>query len=430
MAVGGAVVATSAAFMCYVSVVDEALHNYNLARMVELIGDDDPRRKARFEVLTRKDDDLIQAASIGRVIGFMIHYAAWVVLIGTEFGSFLLLDLAEAAVLSVVSAILLTVIAPPLLIRKRYEETLLRLMPGFRLAALPLRPVTMIGSVFRRMGARIEGAGPEAKPQESFHNDLADRLEEGAMEGVVDDEQREMIHNVVELGNTPAAKAMIPRTDMVCANLDEGLAAALRLSVERGHARVPVYQGSRDHIVGILMVRDLTGYIGRSDSLPELKAVMRPPRYWPESITLADLLEQMRRERLSIGVLVDEHGGTAGLITLEDILEEIVGDIRDEFDRDETKKRHTSIVAFSNDQAEADGDVDIDEINRRLELALPESPDYNSLAGFLIQRLGHMPAVGESHQEGRFKFTVLAGDERRIRRVGIMRLLPQPNEAS
>ena len=413
----------SAGFMAYVSVVDEALHYYNLSRMFELIGEGDLANRARFEDLTRRDDEFIQVAGIGRVIGFMLHYAGWVVFIGPKFSSFIMMDLMWAAVLAIVCAIISTVIVPPLIIRHKYEATLLSYLPGFRLAALPLKPITAIGTVFRKMGARIEGVKAHANAEESFHNELADRLEEGAMEGVVDDEQREMIHNVVELGKAPAARAMVPRTDMACASLEDGLENAIKLAIDNGHARVPVFQGSRDKIVGILFVRDLMASYGHDKPRPELADVMRKPRFWPESITLANLLDEMRKERVSIGVLVDEHGGTAGLITLEDIIEEIVGDIRDEFDRDETKKHHASFLPFNKqDDAEADGDVDLDVLNRELGLSLPESTDYNSLAGLVIQRLGHMPGVGESVEIDHLRLTVLVCDDRRIKRVKLTRI--------
>lgn len=418
--IGGLVVLASAAFMSYVSIVDDALHNYNLALFFELFKDD-ARQRERFEALTRRDDEFIQVASIGRVIGFMIHSAAWIVLISSRFSDFSFTELAYAAVMSILVAIVASLIVPPLIIRKRYETTLRRMLPGFRIAALPLKPITMIGSLFRSVGARLEGAKPVENAEQNFQSELADRLEEGAMEGVVDEEQRAMIHNVVELGQTPAEKAMVPRTDMAAANLDDGLDAAIKLAQEHGHARVPIYQGTRDKIVGILFVRDLLpSYAGATK--PDLKSLMRPPRFWPESITLAKLLEEMKRERLSVGILVDEHGGTAGLITLEDIVEEIVGDIRDEFDKDETKRRHTSITPFHKDNAEADGDVDIDDLNRRLSLNLPERPDYNSLAGFMIYQLGHMPAVGESVEVDSVRLTVLAADERRIKRVKVSKL--------
>jgi putative hemolysin len=351
----------------------------------------------------------------------MIHSAAWIVLISSRFSDFSFTELGYAAILSILVAIAASLIVPPLIIRKRYETTLRRLLPSFRVAALPLRPITLIGSLFRSVGARLEGAKPHENAEQNFQSELADRLEEGAMEGVVDEEQRTMIHNVVELGQTPAGKAMIPRTDMACANLDEGLDAAIKLAQEHGHARVPIYQGTRDKIVGILFVRDLLqSYSGTAK--PELKSIMRPPRFWPEGMTLAKLLEEMKRERLSVGILVDEHGGTAGLITLEDIVEEIVGDIRDEFDKDETKRRHTSITPFQKDNAEADGDVDIDDLNRRLSLSLPESPDYNSLAGYMIFKLGHMPVVGESVEVDHVRLTVLTADDRRIKRVKVSKL--------
>lgn len=425
--VGSLGVVASAVFMSYVSIVDDALHNYNLALLFEQLDKDDAQR-TRFEELSRRDDEFIQAASIGRVIGFMLHAASWIVLISARFSDFSFTALGYAALMSILVAIAASLIVPPLIIRKRYETTLRRMLPGFCLAALPLKPITAIGSLFRSVGARLEGAKPAENAEQEFQSGLADRLEEGALEGVLDETQRTMIHNIVELSRTTADKAMVPRMDMAATNLDEGLDAAIKLAKEHGHARVPIYQGTRDKIVGILFVRDLLATYTAGQK-PTLKELMHPPRFWPESITLDKLLEDMKRERLSIGVLVDEHGGTAGLITLEDILEEIVGDIRDEFDKDETKRRHTSITPFVKAQAEADGDVDIDELNRKLELSLPESPDYNSLAGFMIYKLGHMPAVDESLEVDGVKLTAIAADERRVKRVRISKMAEQEPEA-
>jgi putative hemolysin len=232
-----------------------------------------------------------------------------------------------------------------------------------------------------------------------------------------------MIHNVVELGKTPATRAMIPRTDMVCADIAGGIAAALKVGADTGYTRIPVFEGDRDHIVGVLHVTDLLPAMAEGRSPGDLRAVLRPARFWPENKLLDDLLQEMRLEKVKFGVLLDEHGGTAGLITIEDVLERIVGRLPGEHDtRAMPVLPDDAIRPFVGDRAEADADVDIDELNEKLGLGLPETPDYNSIGGLILHQLGRLPARGDSIEMAGHRLTVIDADERRIIRVRIDRI--------
>ncbi|MCA8912330.1 MAG: HlyC/CorC family transporter [Planctomycetes bacterium] len=416
--IGVAGVILTFCWIAYVSVVSDALHGYALSLLFELIPEDDEATQRKFEALCRRDDEFIQVAETGRIIGFVLHFTGWMIIIMPEGVEFQIAHLLYGGVLSIVSLLVCVVIVPPLILRHREESALLVLLPVFAWLAILLKPFTIISSSVRRMGARIEGVDVSETAQESFEEDLADSLEEAEREGVLDEEEREMIQKVVELGQTPASRAMIPRTDMICADVNEGIDAALGLAVEHGHSRVPVFENDRDHIIGVFYTRDLVPTWNKQGERPDsLRSIIRPARFWPASKVLDDLLREMRADRLKIAILTDEHGGTAGMITLEDILEEIVGDIQDEYDEGEVERAHRAILPFHKNVAEADGDVDLDELNRSLELDLPEGPEYNSLGGLILHHLGRLAGEGDEVEIGEVKLTVIEADEKRIKRV-------------
>ncbi|MCB9894445.1 MAG: HlyC/CorC family transporter [Planctomycetes bacterium] len=421
--IGVAVVILTFCWIAYVSVVSDALHGYAFSLLFDLIPDKDEATQRKFEKLCRNDDEFIQVAETGRIIGFVLHFTGWMVIIMPQGVEFQIDHLLIAGLLSIISLLVCVVIVPPLILRHREEAALLVLLPFFAVLALVFKPFTIISSSVRRMGARIEGVDVSETAKESFEEDLADSLEGAEREGVLDEEEREMIQKVVELGETPASRAMIPRTDMVCADVTEGVDGALKLAVKHGHSRVPVFEGDRDHIIGVFYTRDLvpTWNVPPEQKKLQLRNIIRPAHFWPASKVLDDLLREMREDRLKIAILTDEHGGTAGMITLEDILEEIVGDIHDEYDEGEVERAHRAILPFHKNEAEADGDVDLDELNKVLEIDLPEAAEYNSVGGLLLHHLGRLAVTGDEIDIGDLKLTVIDADERRIKRVKITR---------
>ncbi len=427
LGVGGVIF--SFCWIAYVSVVGEALHNYAFSYLFELIPETDQATQRKFEALCARDDEFIQVSEVGRIIGFVLHYLSWTaIVLPRDFDvptiDFLTLGMPVVAAATIVSLLVCVVIVPPLVLRHREEAALLVLLPTFAVLAIPFRPLTAIGGSLRRIGARIEGVDVSETPAESFEDDLADSLEGAKREGLLDEDEREMINNVVELGKTPASRAMIPRTDMVCVAVEEGIEGALELAIAHGHSRVPVFEGDRDHIIGVFYTRDLvpSWTTPPAQRALELRKLIRPARFWPAGKPLDDLLREMRADRLKIAILTDEQGGTAGMITLEDILEEIVGDIQDEYDEGEVERSHRAILPFSKDEAEADGDVDLDEVNRVLDIELPEGPEYNSVGGLILHSMGKLALQGNYVEVPGYRLTVVEADEKRIKRVRITRL--------
>lgn len=257
-------------------------------------------------------------------------------------------------------------------------------------------------------------AGETAK-QEILH-----AATEGQAEGSVHREEVRMIESVMEFGETHSEEIMTPRTDIFALPVDTPWRQAAERIVEAGHTRVPLYEGDIDHIVGVLYAKDMLGYTVREEH-PPLRRLMRKCYFVPESKTLDALLREFKARKVHQAIVLDEYGGTAGLITMEDILEEIVGDISDEYDR----VAPALMRRIDDRTAEIDGRMYVDDLNDALGLSIPEDEDYDTAAGLVFSELGYVPTADESCEAHGARFTVLAADERRITRLRIEVLEPQ-----
>ena len=226
-----------------------------------------------------------------------------------------------------------------------------------------------------------------------------------------------MIEGVIELGDLDVSEIMTPRTDMVCMTLALSWQEALDFVVEAGHTRIPVANKNLDDIVGLLYTKDLLPELakGPDDPVRPWTALLRDPYFVPETKPIDVLLQEFQQTRNHMAVVLDEYGGVSGLVTMEDVLEEIVGEIVDEYDQDLVE----GIRQLDDGLSEALGKVHIDEINERLGLDLPDDGDFDTIGGFVFSRLGHIPAVGEELLADNVRITVLEATRRRIERVKI-----------
>lgn len=252
-----------------------------------------------------------------------------------------------------------------------------------------------------------------AKSAVITENELRTIVDVSHEEGVIESEERRMITNVVDFGDALAKDIMIPRIDMEFANIDFTYDELLNIFYAEQYTRMPVYIDTRDNIIGIVNLKDLFFYQGDKQNF-NIKEIMREPYFTYEFKKTSELLIEMRRESISIAIVLDEYGATAGLITLEDLLEEIVGEIRDEYDEDE----EDSIKCVNENEYIADGNTKLDEINEIIGLNL-KSEDYDSIAGHIIGLLDHLPAKGESVTDNDVVFTVDQVDKNRIDKVHI-----------
>jgi len=230
---------------------------------------------------------------------------------------------------------------------------------------------------------------------------------------VLEEEEREMIHRIWELPDTIVREIMVPRTEMVCLNVESDIQKVLDVAVESGHSRIPVYEDTIDNIIGVLYVKDLLKCWRDGISQVNLAEIIREPFFVPEVKNVKDLFRELRLSRRHIAIVVDEYGGTAGLVTMEDILEEIVGDIQDEYDLEDR-----SFQKLDENTYIVDARIDLHEVNEKLEIEMP-ADEVESIGGLLAELLGRVPDPGDEVEYGGIKFTVLEADERKAIKVRI-----------
>jgi CBS domain containing-hemolysin-like protein len=244
-------------------------------------------------------------------------------------------------------------------------------------------------------------------------------VERGGEQGVLEAEEEQMINAVIELGERRVHEVMVPRVAIASLAADATLEEAIDLVVEVGHSRIPVYHETIDEIVGILYAKDLLPYL-KPDAgpRPALRKLLRPPVLVPESMTVDDLLHEFQRRKVHIAVVLDEYGGTAGLVTIEDLLEEIVGEIQDEYDVEEPM-----VVRLSDHEARVDGRADVDEILELfdLDLQLEDEDEYDTVGGLVYHRIGGVPSPGDSVEVDGLRLTVESTDGRRVGKVLVTR---------
>ncbi len=240
-------------------------------------------------------------------------------------------------------------------------------------------------------------------------------VERGGEQGILEAEEEQMINAVIELGDRRLHEVMVPRIAIVAMPVSATLDEAIDLIVEEGHSRVPVYDESVDEILGILYAKDLLPVLKiGAESRPTVRSLLRAPLFVPESMSIDDLLHEFQRRKVHIAIVLDEYGGTAGLLTIEDLLEEIVGEIQDEYDVEEPL-----IVRLSPDEARIDGRVDVDELSEIFEIsiALEDADEYDTVGGLIFHRLGHVPRPGDEVRLDGLKLTVETTDGRRVGKV-------------
>lgn len=288
----------------------------------------------------------------------------------------------------------------------------MRVLVGVRIVLWPFgRAFDAIEFIVRRLLGRPEAS--EEQETEWAEQEILDAVSEGEAHGAVDEDQKEMIESVFELDETSVSAIMTPRTDINAVPVDATFDDVRAAILQRGHSRVPVYEGTIDHIVGVVYAKDLLRL--EPDEPFDARRVMRRAPYVPESKTLDELLDEFRATKVQIAIVLDEYGGTAGLVTIEDILEELVGEIDDEYDQ----KPPPAINRVDDDTLEVDARVHISEINEELEIKLPEEEDYDTIGGFVFATLGKIPAAGEEFKHENVAFRIVAAEPRRINRLRI-----------
>lgn len=254
-------------------------------------------------------------------------------------------------------------------------------------------PLAWGARVFDTLLHRMAGRVPQQPDEESFEEEIRSIVTEGHREGLLEEEAREMIEGVIELGDADVEHIMTPRTEMNMLQVDMLWDRVLQEAISLGHTRMPVYDKNRDDIIGMLYIKDLLPELAKGADEPRrpLKELLRKPLFVPESKAVDDLLQMFQKSRTHIAVVLDEYGGVSGLVTIEDVLEEIVGEIVDEYDQEAEEE----ICKIDDNVCEALGRAHVDQINEVMDFDLPEDEDFDTIGGFVFAEFGRVPMVGE-----------------------------------
>ncbi len=403
---------------------------------IEKMAEEGNKKAAQVLKLTKDSSGFLSTIQIGVTLaGFLTSATA-----SQSFADMLTERLARTSVVSVIplgvisalSTVLITVImsyfslvlgelTPKKIAMHAPEKVSFTVVPVLLFVNKTARPFVKLLSASTNGIVRIFGIDPNADEDIVTEEEIRMMVDVGQEKGVIEDVQKEMINNIFEFDDMDVADIMTHRTDIECVDIDEQLSDVIDKSIEFGYSRIPVYKEDQDNIVGIVYVKDLLKYVGTN--LPKTKSIkdfMREAYYVPETKQCSELLTQMLEKHVQMAVVVDEYGGTAGIVTLEDVIEAIVGNIQDEYDNEDEEISRIDETTFT-----IDGITDIEEVEEQLGIKIPDG-DYDTLGGFIISLLGYLPTENGEEDVAEYeniRFTVLNVEERRIGKVKV-ELLP------
>ena len=319
------------------------------------------------------------------------------------------------AVLSLI-AVLLGLFVPRAIAARHAQGVLLVLVWPLEIVTYITRPLVSILFFLTQIIVKPFGGDPKAGTLVT-EEEIRALVETGQAQGVLEPKEREMISSIFELGDKPVREIMVPRTDIIAIDVGTPPHEVLDIVTRVGHSRLPVFEGSADDIIGVLYGKDLFRRVARNDRDFDLRALLRPAHFVPETKKADELLREMQRNKVHLAIVVDEYGGTAGLVTIEDLVEEIVGEIRDEYDAEQEM-----VLLVSESEAVMDARIPFEDVREMFQLGIDPTEDYATLGGFVTNRLGRFPRAGESVDAAGVRFTVESVEGRRIRRVRAQRL--------
>jgi len=396
----------------FVAAAEAGLISISRARVRLMAGRGVPRADILHSYVQERSS-LLGALALARNVAIVLLTAVAVSILTRERGNSWELVIGIVVVALPVLALLEAV--PRALVARNPEWWGLRLAPFMGPFKL------LFGGAGRILGipARAVAHGSDSSDDEEILRLM--EIEEDA--GEIEDDERKMIRGVFGLEGTAVREIMTPRTDFAAVDTEATVDDVVKLVVARGFSRIPLYEKNVDAIVGILYAKDLFRYLAEGHMPKDLREIARPALFVPESKRLDDLLTDMRKQRVHMAIVVDEYGGTAGLVTIEDLLEEIVGEIEDEYDPTEEQ-----IVRVSDDEAILDGRVSIDDLNDLFGLEM-DNADYDTVGGCVFHRLGRVPAAGDVVETEGVRLAVLSVDGHRVRRLRATRIGTPPADA-
>jgi putative hemolysin len=316
-------------------------------------------------------------------------------------------------------------VLPLLIVRRNPERMLELLLPPFDVAARFLHPLT--GTLVRLLvesRRERQGAVPMAPALEQEKGETASvSVQADKQQGLIERDERRLLQSIVDFGDTLVREVMTPRPDIVAIPAESTLDELRALFREQEYSRIPVYKENLDNILGIVFVKDLIQLTGAGGDAQPIAGLVRPVAFVPETKRVPELLKEFQRKQVQLAIVVDEYGGTAGLVTLEDLLEEIVGEIRDEYDVE-----MEPVVDEGNGSWVFSAKVSIDVIRDRLGVQI-DGNGFETVGGYVLTRIGRVPSVGETFELDGMSVEVLEAERRRIHKVRFRRAAPAPVES-
>ncbi len=325
----------------------------------------------------------------------------------------------EAAAISVALMLLGAYAVPQLLYRRTSGKWLAPLAPLLRLASLMVWPVTSLVSFLETLVSLGDGDSGAKENGSSAEENLEALIEAGADEGLIEEDDRQLIHSVVALGDKTVRQVMTARPAVVSITAKATIEDFRRLAIDNHFSRFPVYRESINNILGTVHVRDIIEIDYDERASQTVEKFVRPTLFVPETKRVADLFREMQRDNIQLAVVVDEYGETAGIVTMEDVVEEVFGEIRDEYDPKADIKVEADGCFIAN------GDVDLDLLHELVEFRPSEETESTTVGGLVSEWLGRVPAIGESVERDGIRLEVTAGDERHVTEVRVCKSVPK-----
>lgn len=409
---------------CYFAACHTALKTFSRRRLAERLEAQDKSKLA--EHFIERVDAMLLMSGVLR-IAFSTAIALGVLRVierSANFDS----PWADYAVAFVVVALLLSVfiVAIPTSWARYSRETLLSVSAQPLLfLTIGFAPIAVALHLIDPMVRRISGVDLIGDNDNDLSEEVLSTIEQHDTDEEIDQTQRDMVEKIIELGDRSSGEIMTPRTDVDGLEAVGGLMQVREAVLQIGHSRIPVYEESLDNIVGVLYVRDLVQFVGSEEDF-KLKNLLREPFLVPESKPVLDLLAEFRQKKIHLAIVLDEYGGTAGLITIEDILEEIVGEIQDEYEEDEVEP---AIQNIEEGVSEVDARVEIPNLEDHLGIDLPEDRDYDTVGGLVFAELGRIPEEGEEFENQGHRFIVTAAERTKVLKVRVEKIVEQDDAA-
>ena len=405
----------------FFSAAEAALSAYRSNYLEKL---DEEKHPKTYDVLKRwlkEPNNMLTGIVIGNNIVNILASSIATIVIVNHFGK----GGSAVALATAIMTILILIfgeITPKLMARNNSAKIAESVSVIIYVLSILLTPAVYILIFISRLVGRILGINMTSPELMITEEDIISYVNVGNAEGIIEEDEKEMIHSIVTLGETNAKEVMTPRTSMLAFEGTKTINEVWDEILENGFSRIPVYNETIDDIIGILYVKDLMEHIKNGDLNLPISEFVRSPYYVPETKSIIEILKEFRTLQVHIAMVLDEYGGVVGLVTIEDLIEEIVGEIRDEYD-DEEDSFYTKL---SDNEYEVDAMTDIETINKDLELELPISEDYESLGGLIVTNLGRICNVDDEVQIDNVYLKVLEVDKMRVSKVFIRILEKEP----